>query len=267
MKCSDIYGYLSAYLDRELDSEIQTFVERHLVSCSSCKYELGLYEAIKLLVRRKLSGIHAPECLRDRVLAELGRAEEYRESGIQVLDLVHWGTHIAQLYDGKNELTEVLTPYLGRGLEDNEFCIWVTFEISKDEAIDALIKEVEDTEKYIEKGQLQIFSYKDWYLPEGRFDYERVLNNGFKKYQDALSSGYSGVRITGSACWVDKSDWDYFMEYENFFNSIISDYKLLALCAYKEGQCGKDNIVDVMNTHKYVISKVDNSWRLRRSAE
>jgi mycothiol system anti-sigma-R factor len=266
MECRDVYHFLCAYSDGELDPEKAKFVEEHLRWCPICARELGCQQAVKLLVQKQFLNITAPDYLKRRVILELGRAEEYRESGIQVLDLVRWGTHAAQLYNSKNELAEVLVPYMEKGLEQNELCVWVTSEMSEAEARDALAENIQAIEGYIDRGQLQLFSYEDWYLPGGNFDMQYVLSGAAKKYQEALSSGYSGLRITGNVSWLDRSDWDSFMEYENVVNSNVQNYKVLLVCVYKESKCTTDNIVDVMNTHKYVISKTDDLWRLRRSA-
>ena len=267
MECEDIYRYLCAYLDGELDSERAVLVEEHLKICRTCRKELELQQIVKSLVREEFLSITAPDCLKERVMIELDRSEEYRESGVPVLDLIRWGTHSAQLYNTKSDLAEVLVPYIGRGLEQNELCVWVTSEMSEKEAREAITEEVPRLHKYIDKGQLQLFSYEDWYLSGGYFDSRRVLDTGCKKCEEALSNGYSGLRITGNVSWLDPSDWDPFMEYEDFVNSIVQNYKMLVLCVYKESKCSIDNIVDVMNTHKYMISKIGNLWRLRRSAE
>jgi hypothetical protein len=222
---------------------------------------------VKLLIQKQLCNTIAPDCLRIRVMAELERAEEYRESGVQAVDLIRWGTHIAQTYRTKDELIEVLVPYMEKGLEQNELCMWIMSEISEEEARESLTKRIPNLQEYIGKDQLQLISYQEWYLPRGYFDSRRVLDGGLRKYQEALSNGYSGLRITGNVSWLTPSDWNSFMEYENVMNSVIGSYKLLAICAYKENECTKNNICDIMNTHKYVLSKTDNFWVRRKAPE
>lgn len=267
MICREVCDCLCFYLDRELDSEKTGEVEMHLRSCPACRRELEIQIALKYLLQRRLGSAVAPDHLRRRVHFELGRAEEYRESGIQVLDLILWGTHIAQFYNTKDDVPEVLVPYIGEGLEDNEMCVWITSEMSEGEARDALLVHVPNLQKCVDRRQLQFFSYKDWYLAGRRFSMQKALDGASRKYQEALSNGYAGFRVTGEASWLELPDWNSFMEYESLMNSTIPSYKALALCVYKEGKCTTDNIVDVMDRHKYVISKMDDSWQLRRSAE
>ena len=264
MECKEAYNCLCAYLDGELDSGKVVSLEKHLGICHFCKTELEAQRFVKFLIQEQFLNITAPDYLKTRVIVELERAEEYRESGVQVLDLIPWGTHIAQTYKTKNEMVEIMVPYMEKGLEQNELCMWVTSEMSQEEARTSLTKEIPHLQDYIDKDQLQIFSYEDWYLPRGYFDSRCALDTSLKKCQEALSNGYSGLRITGNVSWVEQSDWDSFMEYENVLNSVVNDYKLLVICAYKENECTIDRMSDVLNAHEYVISKVDNSWRRRK---
>jgi hypothetical protein len=195
---------------------------------------------------------------------ELDRAEEYRESGIQALDLIRWGTHVAQLCKTKNELTELLVPYIEIGLEQDELCVWVTSEISQEEAREALAERIPHLQEYIDKGQLQLFSDEEWFMSGGQFDGQCALDGGHGKCHEALSSGYEGLRITGNLFWLDRSDWNSFMEFESDLGNAIQDHKALVVCVYREDKCTTDNIADVMETHEYVLSKIDDSWRLKK---
>ena len=61
--------------------------------------------------------------------------ERNRETGIHAIGAVPWGTHLCQFYDTEQDLFDVLVPFFKLGLENNEFCIWVTSEfLSEEEA-------------------------------------------------------------------------------------------------------------------------------------
>ncbi|MFH1416584.1 MAG: MEDS domain-containing protein [Elusimicrobiota bacterium] len=49
-----------------------------------------------------------------------------RRSGIDIIGEVPWGTHLCQFYRTKQDLIEILVPYFKQGLENNEFCMWIT---------------------------------------------------------------------------------------------------------------------------------------------
>jgi hypothetical protein len=139
-----------------------------------------------------------------------------RKSGIDIVEDVPWGTHICQVYQTKEDLTEILVPYFKAGLENNELCLWVTSQpLEEEDAIDALRMVVPDLNVYLEKGQIEIISYKDWFLTEGAFDPEKVTNGCAEKLAYASRNGYEGVRLSGNNSWLDEENWDSFIKYKD----------------------------------------------------
>ena len=264
--CDDLCAYLGAYLDGELNPEKVKAVREHLRSCPKARNELWVQDCIKTLIRERFSSIIAPDFLREVVLTELGRFEEgeYRDFGTQILDIVPWGTHIALLYKKKSDLVELLVPYMAAGLEENELCVWVTSEMSRGEAMEAMAKNIPHLQGYIDSGQMQFFSHEEWFLHDGRFDVQYVLDAAMEKYSEAMRRECEGLRITGNLLWLDQSNWDSFMEFEDRLNNAVQDYKLLVVCVYNENGCIMDNIDEVIDTHEYVLAKTDGSWGLRR---
>ena len=64
--------------------------------------------------------------------------EEIRKTGIDIIGDAPWGTHLCQFYQTKGDLIDILVPYFKAGLENNEFCMWVTAEpLSENEATEA----------------------------------------------------------------------------------------------------------------------------------
>ena len=52
--------------------------------------------------------------------------EKMRKSGINIIGDLPWGAHFCQFYQTKEDLTDILVPFFKAGLENNEFCMWVT---------------------------------------------------------------------------------------------------------------------------------------------
>ena len=93
-----------------------------------------------------------------------------RQTGIDVIGDVPWGTHFCQFYESGQDLVETLVPYFKEGLAANEFCMWVTSEpLEVQQAREALKKVVPNLEDYIRSGQIEIIDYKDWYVRSGKF--------------------------------------------------------------------------------------------------
>ena len=94
-----------------------------------------------------------------------------RKSGIDIIGDVPWGTHFALFYRTKEDLIDVLVPYFVAGLENNEYCMWVTAEpLDAGEARAKLAAAMPDFGRYVEKGQIEIIPFTDWYKIDGKFD-------------------------------------------------------------------------------------------------
>jgi hypothetical protein len=93
------------------------------------------------------------------------KASDKRKSGITLIGDLPWGSHFCRFYTTKKDLLDVLIPYFKAGLENNEFCVWVTSDFfTKEQAIKALKKSVPDFSDYLAGGRMEIFPYTDWYL-------------------------------------------------------------------------------------------------------
>ena len=187
-----------------------------------------------------------------------------RKSGLECVGEIDWGTHMCQFYKTKQDLTDILVPYFCNGLKNDEFCVWVTSDfLTKDEATAAMQKAMPNFSEYLEKGQMEIFPYTDWYLKEGKFELKRVLNSWVEKHDKAINAGYIGMRVTGNPFWLStKEEWSDFAEYEAEINNVIDDYKMLVLCTYSLDKCSSDEIIDVVANHKFGIVKRSGKWTL-----
>jgi len=59
--------------------------------------------------------------------------------GIPGIERTAWGEHVCVFFYTKEELLKLTVPYIKAGLEDNEFCMWITGEpITVNDAVHAL---------------------------------------------------------------------------------------------------------------------------------
>jgi len=131
--------------------------------------------------------------------------DEKRKTGIKVIGDVPWGTHICLFYRTPDDLIDVLVPYFKRGLENNEYCMWVTSApLNIGDVKCALKKAVRNLDEYIEKGQIELLDYCQWYTRSGEFEADDVLQGWVEKEYQAVKRGFKGLRITGNASWVKK---------------------------------------------------------------
>ena len=152
--------------------------------------------------------------------------DSLRKSGIDIIGDIPWGTHFCQFYQTKEDLMDILVPYFKAGLENNEFCMWVTSQpLDVKDAEEALRRAVPDIDAYFEKGQIEIIPCTYWYAKEGVFDSKRVLNGWIETLNHARASGYDGLRLSGNTSWLEKEGWNGFVQYEEEVDNIIGNYK------------------------------------------
>ena len=193
---------------------------------------------------------------------------ELRTSGINLIGNVPWGTHFCQFYETKEDLIDILIPYFKAGLENNEFCMLITSDpLSAEEAQNSLQKAVPDLDSYLEAGQIEILPYTEWYKLGGSFDSDRVLNGWIEKLNKALENGYDGLRLTGNTFWLEKEDWDDFVDYEAAVDNVIGKYKMMALCTYCLERCNAAEVIDVVNNHEFALIKRKEKWELIETTE
>jgi hypothetical protein len=189
---------------------------------------------------------------------------EKRKSGIALIGDLPWGSHFCQFYQTKKDMLDILIPYFRAGLENNEFCVWVTSDfLTREDVLRAMKKDIPGFSEFLAKGQIEVFPYTDWYLKGGKFDLKRTLNMWMEKHDEALSKGFAGMRVSGNPYWIDnKKDWDDFACYEAEINNVIGGTKLLVLCTYSLKKCGVVEILDVVKNHEFALAMNEGTWQI-----
>jgi len=187
-----------------------------------------------------------------------GTHTELRKTGIKYVDDVPWGTHIAGFFGAKQDLVNLVVPYLRAGLENNEFCVWITSDpVGTAEAVKMLDSAVPGFASYCRGGRIEIIPHSEWYLKRGSFDSRTVFDSWIAKLEQALSKGYDGIRLCGSTTWLKKRYWKKFMEYEAEGHKHIGGLKTIALCTYQLDRCGIHELVDVVSNHHFSFIAAD----------
>lgn len=187
--------------------------------------------------------------------------KKLRTSGVKVIGEVTWGTHFCQFYQTQEELTEILFPYLKAGLENNELCIWVMPHVfkTKKEAVEHLRKTIPELDIYLEKGQIEIIPYKNWYAEEDSPDSKKTLKNWIKKADEALDSGYDGLRLVQDFSWL-KNDWKKLIDYEEELDEAIENSRITAMCTYSSNKFDANKTMCLALNHQFVLVKKEGKW-------
>jgi signal transduction histidine kinase len=186
-----------------------------------------------------------------------------RPTGIEVIGNVPWGTHFCHFYQTKEDLLSMQVPFFKTGLENNEYCIWITSEQTTiEDAINALKQEVLDLDIYYERESIEILSHRDWYLINGRFELDNVIQSVLDRLRIALERGFEGLRINGDEAWMDNRISHDFIEYERSLNPAIAGKRLIISCSYQLGKCTATDVLDVALLHESAVSKRRGRWQI-----
>ena len=186
-----------------------------------------------------------------------------RSSGVGIIDDMDWGTHFCHFYQTKEDLTNILVPYFKAGLENNEFCIWITSNpLSVEEAIESMQKVMPDIKKYLDTKQLEIIPYNEWYINYDEFNSKNVLKGWVEKVNESTHRGYEGLRVTGNVSFLDKKDWDDLIDYEEKLDRIVDNLQIMVLCSYPLDECDANQIIDAVNNHQFTLIKREGNWTM-----
>ncbi len=198
----------------------------------------------------------------------MGVENKFRNTGIEPIGAVPWGTHICQFYNTKQDLLDILVPFFKTGLQNNEFCMWVTSgSLTEKEAQEAMGKAVPNFTRYLERGQIDFAPYNEFYYKGGVFNLQGVSGILNDKLNQALDKGYDGMRVTGNMAWVEKKDWRKFSDYEAEINRVIDKYRILSICTYFFDECEAGEVIDVVSSHQLALIKRIYGWVLIKPGE
>lgn len=177
-----------------------------------------------------------------------------RKSEFDILGDIPWGIHLCYFYHTKQDLINILIPYLKSGMDENEYCVYVSSNplgVAKVRA--ALGKVIPDLGYHIKQGQIEIMEYSQWYIKSGKFDSNKALQCWLEKEEVALGRGFDGLRLAGNTFWIERTNPRIFSEYEEAVEGIIAKHKIIALCSYWLDQYSIEEIVNVASNHSFSL--------------
>lgn len=191
-----------------------------------------------------------------------------RQTGIQVIGSIPWGTHICLFYETKEDLLDSVVLYIEAGLQNNEFCVWaISDPINMEDAVAALRVSIPDVDRYLSSGQLEVLKGTEWYLKGEKFSLTRITNGWNTKLARALAAGYDGMRVSGNAFWIATSHWKSFCRYEQELDRSLVSQKMIVLCTYGLRASKAVDVLDVARAHHCTIARRNGSWEFLATPE
>jgi len=196
----------------------------------------------------------------------MGEAEV--DTGIEVLGNLRRGSHFCLFYRTAEDLADILIPYVEAGLKGNEFCVCIASEpLDRSMLIDVMRSRISGFDAYLEKGQVEVIPYTEWYVKDGSVNADEIIERWDEKLRQGLERGYDGLRASGNTYWLDSGVFHDFLEYEKKVDSLVYGRRIVALCAYSLDRCSAADILEVANVHGFTLINSGGRWKRVENVE
>jgi hypothetical protein len=162
--------------------------------------------------------------------------------------------HVCAFFNSADEEYRVLLPFIKDGFQCGHKAIHVVNPGQRQDHLQRLAEVGIDPATAQQSGQLELRVNTEVYLPDGRFDADRMIS-AFEQLASGNSGEYALSRICCRMDWAgkDRSHVDDVIEFESRMNDVWHRHEDAVICTYHLGQFGGDAVIDIMRTHPMVI--------------
>lgn len=163
--------------------------------------------------------------------------------------------HVCAFFNSDEEEYRVLLPFIKDGFKCGHKAIHVVNPDQRQDHLKRLAEVGIDAGAAQQSGQLDLRINTDVYLPDGRFDADRMIS-AFEQLAGGNSGGvYPLSRICCQMDWTvqDQSHVDDVIEFESRVNDVWRSHEDAVICTYHLSQFRGDEVIDIMRTHPMVI--------------
>jgi hypothetical protein len=163
--------------------------------------------------------------------------------------------HVCAFFNSDDEEYRVLLPFIKDGFLCGHKAIHVVNPDQQQDHLQRLTDAGIDTTVAQHNGQLQLRINTDVYLPDGRFDQDRMLDVFEQLASSNAKEGFPLSRICCRMDWAvkDQTYVNDVIEFESRVNEVWGRHDDAVICTYHLGKFGGDAVIDIMRTHPMVI--------------
>jgi DNA-binding CsgD family transcriptional regulator len=191
--------------------------------------------------------------------------QRLRDTGLEAVGEVPWGTHFSIFYETKKDLLEIVVPFFKAGLQANEFCLWIVANselLTINEAKAVLYAAVPDFDRLLKNGNIEIVPYYKWFLTGRAVNVRKAIARFRQKVSEAANRGFSGTRLTGSPAWMRNNlRARSFREFEQKFDGQLTREQMIAACTFPLRLSGAEDILNVARTHQFAVTVRKGAWK------
>ncbi|ELY59483.1 GAF sensor signal transduction histidine kinase [Natronococcus amylolyticus DSM 10524] len=161
--------------------------------------------------------------------------------------------HLALVHESSTEQLSTVIPFVERGLERGERCVYVADETEPTTVLDGLRNAGVDVDAALDSGALAVHTAADSFLRNGSFDPDDAI----AVLEDAIANAteeYDGFRIVSEMSWALRdASVEALVEYESKLNRLLLDDNGIALCQYDRERFPPSVLREVIETHPHLI--------------
>lgn len=160
------------------------------------------------------------------------------------------GAHAAFLYSSAAEQADTLQTFVGAALHANHRVVYVGDGEYGEHALKAY---GEGGVRAIASGQFMIENSANTYMAGGRFDAKRMLAHYNAALADALSEGYSGLRVAADMGWAAAGldGKEQLVAYERTLDRALDGRPAVVLCQYDRRLFDEDILAALAAAHMH----------------
>jgi len=112
------------------------------------------------------------------------------------------GDHVAFFFRSNAERFAFVIPYVVRGLQNRERCVYIAHENTVANILAELKDAGVDIDAARASGALSVVTTRETYLRHGIFEPEKMIADLDRDVTRALHDGFLGLRVTGEMSWA-----------------------------------------------------------------
>ena len=163
--------------------------------------------------------------------------------------------HVCAFFNSPDEEYRVLLPFIKDGFQCGHRAIHIVNPDQRQDHLQRLVEAGIDAAAAQQSGQLELRINTDVYLPDGRFDSDRMIAAFEQLASSNTPGGFPLSRICCRMDWsaADESHFDDVIEFESRVNDVWHRHEDAVICTSHLGQFGGDAVIDIMRTHPMVV--------------
>jgi hypothetical protein len=163
--------------------------------------------------------------------------------------------HVCAFFNSADEEYRILLPFIKDGLQCGHKAIHLVNPDQREDHLQRLSQAGIDPAALQQSGQLEVRVNSEVYLPDGRFDGDRMIAAFEQLASRNSDEGYPLSRICCRMDWAakDQSHVDDVIEFEARVNDVWLRHEDAVVCTYHLGQFSGEEVMDIIRTHPMVI--------------